>query len=314
MNPFTRPISRAILLVLVAAGISSAAIVPITSVQAGANRKLPYTLESLTVDDFTITRESLVLGRSSGSAFLGSDIRYADDFDLNTVAARTASGIWQVTKLGGLDTYSDTNGAAPDFFVFEAGMNDPLTIQAILSDGSLGKTVTIAASAWGDTGLDRLGILNAVSAHRRRGLRDHGFIGLERPASRFRRRDSRPPVQQPGRGSRPFLGGDDGPGACHPGDSGPGRPARDAASVLSPVDVQGSPLHFGLAWTGPDSRFGRVGTREPPRKGRKETFLRTSPPNRAAPAIKYRCGASFHSGIDKDHTGITGHQTGMPEQ
>lgn len=161
MNPFMRPISRAILLVLVAAGISSAAIVPITSVRAGANRKLPYTLESLTVDDFTITRESLVLGRSSGSAFLGSDIRYADDFDLNTVASRTASGIWQVTKLGGLDTYSDTNGAAPDFFVFEAGMNDPLTIQAILSDGSLGKTVTIAASAWGDTGLDRLGILNA---------------------------------------------------------------------------------------------------------------------------------------------------------
>jgi hypothetical protein len=148
------------LLVLWTVSMSSAAIVPITSVQAGVDKHSPYMLESITVSDFTITKDSLALGTSTGRAFIGSSIRYADDFDLNTVATRNASGVWKVTKIGGLDTYSDTNGDAPDFFVFEAGMRDSLNVQAILADGTLGKTVVIPYTQWGYTGLHREGLLN----------------------------------------------------------------------------------------------------------------------------------------------------------
>ncbi|MEN6334168.1 MAG: PEP-CTERM sorting domain-containing protein [Phycisphaerales bacterium] len=160
MSTFARLAFMATLLVLWTAGMSSAAFVPITGVQAGVNGHAPYMLESLTVGDFTITKESLALGTSAGKAFLGSTIRYADDFDLNTVAARTASGVWKVTKIGGQDTYRDTNGDAPDFFVFEAGMQDTLNVQAIMADGTLGKTVTISHDRWGYTGLERVGLYN----------------------------------------------------------------------------------------------------------------------------------------------------------
>lgn len=160
MSTFTRPASMAMLLVLLAAGMVSADIVPITSVQAGVDKHTPYILESITVGNFTITKDSLALGTSTGRAFIGSSIRYADDFDLNTVATRNASGAWTVTKIGGLDTYSDTNGDAPDFFVFEAGMKDSLNVQAILADGTLGKMITIPSTAWGYTGLHRRGLYN----------------------------------------------------------------------------------------------------------------------------------------------------------
>jgi hypothetical protein len=160
MSTFARLVFLAMLPVLWTAGISSAAIVPITSVQAGVNGRSPYMLGSLTVGDFTITKEYLALGTSTGRAFLGSTIRYADDFDLNTVATRSGSGAWKVTKIGGQDTYSDTNGDAPDFFVFEAGMQDTLNVQAILADGTFGKVVTIPCTQWGYTGLNRVGLLN----------------------------------------------------------------------------------------------------------------------------------------------------------
>jgi len=138
----------------------SAAIVPITGVDAGVNGESPYMVESITVGDYTITNEFLALGESSGHVFLFSNIGYADDFNLNTVASRDASGIWQVTQIGGLDTYGDTNGDAPDFFLFEAGMNDAVGVQAILADGALGQEVEIPTSSWGYSGLDKQGIMN----------------------------------------------------------------------------------------------------------------------------------------------------------
>jgi len=160
MGTFARLVGLAVLFVLLEVGMCSAAIVPITSVDAGVNGKPPYLLESITVGDFTITQEFLAPGTSSGHAFLFSNIRYADDFNLNTVASRDASGIWQVTKIGGLDTYSDVNGEAPDFFLFEAGMNDAVAVRAIFADGTLGRAVEIPESTWGYTGLDKQGIMN----------------------------------------------------------------------------------------------------------------------------------------------------------
>ncbi len=155
-------ISATMLLVLLAAGISSAVIQPITSVDAGTNGSPPYTLQSVTVDDYTATREVLATGKSTGSALLGSNIKYADDFDLNSIAVRVNSGAeWTVTEIDGKPTWRDSNGKDPDFFIFEAGMNDEITVQAILRDGQRGKEVPIPVSKWGDTGLRRVGILNA---------------------------------------------------------------------------------------------------------------------------------------------------------
>ncbi len=159
MSMFMRLISPAVLIVLLGVGMSSAAIVPITGVNAGVNGKPPYMLESITVGDFTITSEFLALGKSAGSTFPFSNIRYADDFNLNTAAIRNGSGAWRVTNIGGLNTYSDINGEDPDFFLLEVGMNDPVVVRAILADGTLGQAIRISKSAWGDTGLDRVGIL-----------------------------------------------------------------------------------------------------------------------------------------------------------
>jgi hypothetical protein len=156
-----RVVSAAVLLVLLGAGISWGIIEPVSSVDAGSNGSPPYMLQSVTVRDYTVAREFLATGASTGSAFLGTDIRNADDFDLNSIATRVDSGIWRVTRIGGRKTWSDSNGEHPDFFIFEAGMNDAMAVQAILPGGSLGQSVQIPVSAWGDTGLQRVGILNA---------------------------------------------------------------------------------------------------------------------------------------------------------
>lgn len=167
MKVYAHTVSAAMLLVLLVTSISSAMIQPITSVDAGTNGMPPYTLQSVTVKgdttvkDYTVTRKFLATGKSTGSALLGSDIKYADDFDLNSVAARVGSGVWRVTEIDKKKTWSDINGDHPDFFLFEAGMNDEFTVQAILSGGQLGEPVKILKSDWGDTGLKRVGILNA---------------------------------------------------------------------------------------------------------------------------------------------------------
>ncbi len=169
MKVYAHIVSATVLSVLLAASVSSAMIQPITSVDAGTNGMPPYTLQSVTVKgdttvkDYTVTRDSekLATGKSTGSALLGSNIKYADDFDLNSIAARVNSGVWRVTEIDKKKIWRDSNGENPDFFLFEAGMNDEFTVQAILLGGQLGQAVEIPKSAWGDTGLKRIGILNA---------------------------------------------------------------------------------------------------------------------------------------------------------
>jgi hypothetical protein len=150
----------AAVIVLTAAGLSSAAIEPVTSVSAGRNGHPPYILQSITVRDYTVTREFLATGTSTGAALLGTSINNADDFDLNGVATRNRSGIWRVTEIDKKPLWRDTNGENPDFFIFEAGMNDVLTVQAILPGGELGAVVDFRDAAWGYTGLKRVGLLN----------------------------------------------------------------------------------------------------------------------------------------------------------
>jgi hypothetical protein len=148
------------LLVLSGAATLSAAIEPITGVRIGKSLLPPYTLQSVTVKDYTVTREFLATGTSTGRTILGTTIRSADDFDLNSVATRNDSGVWRVTKIGKKATWSDVNGEKPDFFVFEAGMDDSLSVQAILAGGSLGQAVHISSTTWGKTGLKEWGLGN----------------------------------------------------------------------------------------------------------------------------------------------------------
>lgn len=144
----------AVTAILVSSAVSFAAIGPITSVEAGKNGSPPYWLRSLAVGDYSVTADSIATGKSTGSALFGFDIRVADNFDLHSFASRHGPpSAWQVTKIGGRDTWTDTNGGDPDFFIFEVGMNDDFTAQAILANGQLGQAVSIASTVWGDTGL-----------------------------------------------------------------------------------------------------------------------------------------------------------------
>jgi len=145
---------------LTAAGVASAAIEPVTSVWAGRNNHPPYILQSITVRDYTVTREFLATGTSVGAALLGTSIKNADDFDLNSLATRNGSGVWKVTEIEKKPLWRDRNGENPDFFIFEVGMNDVLSVQAILPGGELGAVVDFRDAKWGNVGLKRVGLLN----------------------------------------------------------------------------------------------------------------------------------------------------------
>ena len=137
----------------------TAMLAPVFSVVAGTNGNPPYMLQSITVGSYTVTVDQLVTGTSTGVADQDGVITNADNFDLNSIAARNnpSDPVWTITMLGGQQVWINTNGDNPDFFIFEAGMNDNIVVQAILSGGQLGQSISIPSSTWGDTGLDRVG-------------------------------------------------------------------------------------------------------------------------------------------------------------
>ena len=155
-------ISLAIALLATAVpAVSIAAIEAITSVETQRSGSARYALTSVTVGDYTVTADLLATGKSRGDTVWPTKITNADNLNLNSLASRlSADPVWTITMLGGQATWTDSNGNRPDFFLFETGMNDSLTVQAILVDGTAGQAVTVAESAWGDTGLDRVGIYN----------------------------------------------------------------------------------------------------------------------------------------------------------
>ena len=67
--------------VFLAAGPSTAAIEPVSNVQAGENGSPPYLLERITVGDYSVTAGSLATGTSIGETTFGSDISHADDLE-----------------------------------------------------------------------------------------------------------------------------------------------------------------------------------------------------------------------------------------
>lgn len=141
----------------------NAAVTPITDVTitrvdnpGGAPN---FWLESITVGSYTVPVLRLVTGVSEGVATAQpapyDDIKNADDFDLNLFAGRADENppTHQIRELGGQSAWTDTNGDNPDFFVFETGGNQDINIEAILSGGTIGQSVTVPEATWGNTGL-----------------------------------------------------------------------------------------------------------------------------------------------------------------
>lgn len=100
----------------------------------------------------SISAANLVPGVSSGDVtdFDGQEFPTlaADDLNLATYFARSnvSNPNWTVD----LGTWFDTNGSADDFFLFEIGGNDSISVRPIFANGSLGQSTTL--SGWTNTG------------------------------------------------------------------------------------------------------------------------------------------------------------------
>ncbi len=153
-----------ILFILVALVMpTSAAVVPVTSVTITRvdepGGMVHFWLESITVGDYTVSVNRLVTGMSEGVATAQpapyNDITAADNFDLNHFAGRATENppTHTITQFGGKGAWTDTNGDNPDFFVFETGGNQDIGIAAVLPGGTIGNTVSVSQTLFGDTGL-----------------------------------------------------------------------------------------------------------------------------------------------------------------
>ena len=140
------PIALALSVLFTSALASTASADGFSIVQKGGH------IITLTSGGQTYERYELMTGSSSGeTSFLeGQNFPTiaADDLNLATYFAR--SGVsnpnWDVH----LSDWHDTNGALDDFFVFEMGGNDPVSVRPIFPNGSVGKT--IALSGFSSTG------------------------------------------------------------------------------------------------------------------------------------------------------------------
>ena len=119
-------------------------------------------IESITVGEDTFDLESLVFG----IARTESDWSVAgmNNFNMKNGMPTHGGGTLVVdfTSFGG-GVWTDSNGEAPDFFIFEAGGNDNVFVAPIMSDDVVGKAAAIEKGAWGDTGIATpIGAGNAV--------------------------------------------------------------------------------------------------------------------------------------------------------
>ncbi len=140
------PLHPALSLLVLAAFAPEAAADTVTIVQKGGH------ILTLSSGGQTYARHELTVGSSTGgfTDFEGQGFptRAADNLNLATYFARheEPDTRWDVD----LGSWNDTNGPLDDFFVFEIGGNDPLTVAPIFPDGSVGKP--IALGGWTPTG------------------------------------------------------------------------------------------------------------------------------------------------------------------
>ena len=143
---------------------AQAAIVSITSVSTTLNTVPdPDTLilDSFTAGTLYTTATDLVTGTSVDTGTLGGEggvISNQDNFGLNLIYSRggndTLNATYTVSDFGGAN-WSDTNGAGADFFVFEAGGNDSISVRPIFVGGAVGAYTVLSTKGgtvnWGNT-------------------------------------------------------------------------------------------------------------------------------------------------------------------
>lgn len=101
---------------------------------------------TLTTGNQTYERHELMVGESTGGytdfGGQGFPTLASDNLNLATYFSRSSASdpTWTVD----LGAWTNTNGALDDFFVFEVGGNDAVTVRAIFPSGSLGQPVTLS--------------------------------------------------------------------------------------------------------------------------------------------------------------------------
>ncbi len=120
-------------------------------------------VERFAAGKYMVSRAALVTG-TARSDMVEKGLAGIGDFDLKT--GMTTSGgrrvVVDVVDFGGA-AWRDTNGPAPDFFIFEAGGNDAVFVAPLLPGGAVGRLAAIRKGPWGDTGIATP--LGAGSAH-----------------------------------------------------------------------------------------------------------------------------------------------------
>lgn len=108
-------------------------------------------VEAIVSGGVTVPKSDLRPGHSSGAVSPGPNacgIHAADDRDLSTYFARNGvASAWEVQ----LGNWALGPGPAADFFLFEAGGNDNVTVRPRLANGTLGAPVLV--SGWTPVGL-----------------------------------------------------------------------------------------------------------------------------------------------------------------
>jgi len=97
---------------------------------------------------------NLFTGRTTTPQNLGGTYapQYADDFDFKNWAGNE----YPLTTVlfGGQQTWRDSNGDQPDFFIFEgAASKDTTDFRALFPDGTMGQPLTVQSSQWVSTGV-----------------------------------------------------------------------------------------------------------------------------------------------------------------
>jgi len=135
-----------------------ATIAPVTRVTTdNPSGTIPYNLLSITVGNYTVTADRLVVGTTTvGLTGTGATWPQMDNLDIHD-AVNTGLGTTATTMLFGGKIWKDNNGDNPDFFLFESGCDaaDTPAVAAILSGGQLGQSVTIPGQ-WVSLGYSRI--------------------------------------------------------------------------------------------------------------------------------------------------------------
>jgi hypothetical protein len=155
----TKNFAIAAVSLFLSAASASAAGTAITSVTRSGSF-----ITSITVGSEVYLDSQLSPGTSSGGTRDGNvtdlnTITDIDDFNLLngfSMAGSPSTNFWTTSNFGGMANYADTNGNGFDFFVFERGGNDTLSVRALYSidNGAtftLGNQALISTSNLGST-------------------------------------------------------------------------------------------------------------------------------------------------------------------